>query len=126
MRPHHKVFVRLQPSPIHGIGVFAIKNIPKDEYVFGLAIPIPTMKLQKKHIKNLPEQIQKLYLDFCIIHGNVLHCPQNFNDMNIAWYLNHSEDPNVVADENMAFTSTRRIKKGEELLVDYSTYSDLT
>jgi hypothetical protein len=32
--PHSNVFVRLQASPLHGVGVFAIRDIPKGAYVF--------------------------------------------------------------------------------------------
>ena len=34
MLPHDKVYSRIKPSPLHGIGVFAIKGIPKGTYVF--------------------------------------------------------------------------------------------
>jgi hypothetical protein len=32
--PHIGVFVRLKPSRLHGIGVFAIRDIPRGTYVF--------------------------------------------------------------------------------------------
>jgi SET domain-containing protein len=43
--------------------------------------------------------------------------------LTLAWYLNHSDRPNVAADKNYNFYSIRRIKKGEELTADYDTYS---
>ena len=48
--PHDDVFVRIQPSPIHGLGVFAIRDIPKDNKIFGdddetiIRVPAVTVK----------------------------------------------------------------------------------
>ena len=124
---HHKVYVRLGRSPVHGVGVFAIRKIPKNINVFGVMCSIPTVNVDGNVIKKLPHHIQKLYLDFCVRRGDMLYCPQNFNDMNIGWYVNHSSNPNVRVDQvnqELYFMSIRRIEKGEELLVDYNTYSD--
>ena len=41
-----------------------------------------------------------------------------------SWYLNHSDEPNVAADEHYLFYALRDIKAEEELTVDYHTYSD--
>ena len=67
----------------------------------------------------------KLYDDFCIIKGNKYGCPINFNSLTVGWYLNESkENPNVRATNDYDFIAIRDIKKGEELTVDYSTFSD--
>jgi SET domain-containing protein len=126
MKPHHKVYVRLGLSHVHGIGVLAIRDIAEGVNVFGILRCIPTVNVNKNDIKRLPHDIQKFYLDFCVWRGDIIHCPQNFNEMNIAWYLNHSDNPNVKAEmnEEICFVSLRPIEKGEELLVDYRTFSD--
>lgn len=31
--PHHRVYTRLGPSKIHGVGVFAIRNIKKEQFL---------------------------------------------------------------------------------------------
>jgi SET domain-containing protein len=37
------------------------------------------------------------------------------------WFLNHSCDPNCVLDGRLEVKSWRRIERGEELTIDYST-----
>ena len=38
--------------------------------------------------------------------------------------MNHSEDPNVQIDENYNFRTNRFIKEGDELTINYNTYSE--
>jgi len=72
--------------------------------------------------KKLSKNLQKLYEDFCPIKDDKYLCPTNFNKLTLAWYLNHSNSPNVDCNENYMFYANRDIKIGEELTVDYSTY----
>jgi len=122
--PHNGVFTRLRPSKIHGIGVFAIIDIPKGTYIF----PYDNSKMvwvDKTDIEDQEAEVRKMYDDFCIIKGNKYYCPDNFNNLNVGWYLNESkENPNVGCDEKYDFFAIRDIKKNDELTVDYSTFSD--
>jgi SET domain-containing protein len=122
--PHEGVFVRLKPSKIHGIGVFAIKNIPKGTYVFRDDNQ-RMFWVEKSKIGRLPLVIRDLYEDFCIIKERKYGCPKSFDALTPAWYLNHSEKPNVAADSQIRFYALRNIKKGEELTADYRTYSEM-
>ena len=124
--PHDNVCCRLRPSPIHGVGVFAIRDIPTgmnlfcddDDETF-------IVTLHKKEIENLEPEIKRLYNDFCVITGDEYECPKSFNQMTVAWYINESKDnPNVKCDDGLNFIAVRDIASGEEILVDYSTYSD--
>jgi SET domain-containing protein len=121
--PHEGVFARLQPSPIHGVGVFAIRNIPEGTYIF----PDDDEELvwiDKRELRRLSSEQRKLYEDFCIIKGDLYGCPRSFNKLTVAWYFNESPTPNMASDSAYRFFATRDIKKGEELTVDYDTYSD--
>ncbi len=120
--PHSGVFSRISVSAIHGVGVRAIRPIKKGAYVF----PGDDEKMRwidKLKLKRVPIEIRKLYKDFCVEDGKRLGCPQNFNRMTIAWYLNHSNTPNLAADRSYRFYALRNIKKGEELTADYGTYN---
>lgn len=121
--PHYKVMTRLRASPVHGVGVFAIKNIKKGTYIF-YGDDDDLIWVEKDSIKKLTKEIRKYYEDFCIIKDGKYGCPKNFNLMTIAWYLNNSATPNVGCDENYNFYALRNIKAGEELTVDYNTYSE--
>ena len=121
--PHNQVFARLEPSPISGVGVFAIIDIPKDTYIFepdneALA------SVRKSETDNLAPALRRLYEDFCVLKGDMYQCPSNFNNLTPSWYLNASAQPNVAADSSLKFYALRDIQAGEELTADYSSYSD--
>lgn len=122
-QPHDGVYTRLKPSPIHGVGVFAIRDIPKDTYVFE-PDEDELVSVQADETKALPLDVRRLYEDFCVLKGNTYQCPSSFNKLTPAWYLNTSKSPNVAADSSLKFYAIRDIQAGEELTADYDTYSD--
>ena len=121
--PHEGVCTRLRPSKIHGVGVFAIKDISEGSYLF-THDDQPIVWIERKDIEKLPIVFKQFYDDFGIIKGDKYGCPQHFDSLTTSWYLNESADPNVAADEDYRFYALRDIKADEELTVDYSTYSD--
>jgi SET domain-containing protein len=120
--PHEGVYARIGRSKIHGVGVIAIAPIAKGTDLF------PTDKSDVKWVEeaDLPESpaLRKFYHDFCIHNGRTYGCPRSFNELTAAWYLNHSDQPNVRCDTKYRFFALRDIREGEELTVDYRTYSD--
>jgi hypothetical protein len=80
--------------------------------------------LDRSVVKKLTPEIKKLYNDFCVIKGNKYGCPDNFNNLTVAWYLNDSKKPNVRFDREYDFFALKNIKKGEELTINYSSYND--
>jgi uncharacterized protein len=121
--PHDDVYVRLRPSGIHGIGVFAIRDIPEGTDVFG-ADDRPLVRVPAEPVHDLPADMRELYEDFCVLEHGEYWCPRSFNDLTISWYLNHSETPNVHSIEGLKFVAARHIRRGEELTADYRTYSE--
>ena len=122
--PHDHLFTRLQPSPGRGIGVFAIRDIPQGVDPFhgdhGGTVLVPMSEVERID----DPALRRLYLDFCpVVDGHHL-APADFNRMTISWYLNHADEPNIVADEVVNFVAARLILRGEELTVDYTTFSD--
>jgi SET domain-containing protein len=121
--PHHGVYVRIGRSKIHGVGLIAIVPIKKGTDLF----PNDQSELTWIKADSLPEMYpshRKLYNDFCIRKGDSYGCPPNLNDLTVSWYLNHSDKPNVVCDSEYRFFALRDIREGEELTVDYRTYTD--
>ena len=122
-RPHDQVFTRLRPSPLHGVGVFAIAPIPMGEYIFE-PDDDETVFVPAKEIKELPMELARLYEDFCVLNEGIFECPSSFNRLTPAWYLNQSDKPNVAADSTLRFYALRAIGVDEELTVDYEAYSE--
>jgi SET domain-containing protein len=121
--PHYRVLTRLRPSKRHGVGVFAIRNIRKGTKLFSDDLE-EMMWVEKSKVKRLPNEVRKLYEDFAVLKDGRFGCPRNFNRLTMSWYMNDSRHPNVRCLEGYDFEALRYIKAGEELTVNYSTYSD--
>lgn len=121
--PHEGVYTRLKQSGLDGIGVFAIRDIPKGTYIF--APDDDQLKLVRRNkVENINPALAELYSDFCVLNGDKYSCPSSFNKLTPAWYLNTSRDPNVGADLDLKFYALRDINAGEELTADYAAYSE--
>ncbi len=119
--PHFNVYTRLKPSTIHGVGVFAIRNIKKGTLLFDSSEEI--VWVDEREIPHLSKTLRELYEDFCIIKNGKYGCPANFNNLTMAWYLNDSREPNVMVDEDYNMWAIRDIVEGEELTIDSSDFS---
>lgn len=124
--PHFGVYARIRPSKRGGVGVFAIRPIRKGTHLF-YGDNDEIVWVDKSRLKHMSPEIRKLYDDFCIIKGGgrLYGCPVNFNHLTVAWFLNHSRNPNVTCDKEFRFFAALDIEPGEELTVDYSSYSEL-
>ena len=89
----------------------------------------PIIWIKENKIKRLPSELRRLYADFCIIRERDRNygCPRSFNRLTVAWYLNRrksGQKPNVGCRQDYTFYALRDIKPGEELTVNYRTYSE--
>jgi len=131
--PHTYVYTRLGVSKnngANGIGVFAIRLIKKGENPF-LYGDTPIGWIKDNALQGLLENIRKLYEDFGILRTvegiKEWGVPPNFNAMTPIWYLAHSSNPNMRCtgpEDDYQFITLRDIEPGEELTVDYSTFSE--
>jgi hypothetical protein len=121
--PHYNLYTRLRTSA-HGVGVFAIRDIPDGMRLFkgdsGMIVRVPRAAVDRI----TDPELRRVYFDFCPSLDDVFIAPADFNLLTMEWYMNHSADPNVVADHNMQFFSCRPIGVGEELTTDYASFSD--
>ena len=126
--PHEGVYTRLGRSKVHpdGVGVLAIRPIPKGTYPFKTD-DSEIVRIEQERIQNLPPKKKELYEDFGVLKDGKWTVPTNFNKLTPAWYLNCSkDDPNMACDEELEFYALRDIEEEDELTVDYRTYSDYT
>lgn len=111
-----KVYCKLAPSKIHGIGVFSIKDIPKDTNPFKHSyIAQDSILIEKIKIKN--SEISSMLNDY---HPskNKLQLVSYFPNQ-LIWtnYINYSyTDDNIELHEDGEWRTIRDIKAGEELL----------
>lgn len=120
-----KTYCRIKRSKIEGVGIVAIRNIPKNTNPFYGVRKHSWQKIGLKDIKNLDKNIKKMIGDFFGTDEkgefSVPEC--GLNGMDISFFLNTSKNPNIkTTDDGENFKTLRKIKKGEELTVSYADY----
>lgn len=122
--PHRNLYTRLQVSRERGIGVFAIREIPQGTRLFvgdaGATVRFPLAAFDAIE----DAAVRQVYLDFCPLVDGAFVAPVDLNQLTMAWYMNHSREPNVAADPQLHFTTARLVRTGEELTIDYTRFSD--
>jgi SET domain-containing protein len=121
-------YVMLRSSPIAGVGVFAIKNIPKgcrdmfskpdksDQWI----------TISKQEVASLPDHSRLLIENYCLFDEENYFVPDyGFKKIDLSLFLNHSDSPNVMSiQDGNYFEAIRDIQKGEELVIDYGEIVD--
>jgi len=114
-------YVTLRPSPVAGIGVFALLDIPKGQRGLFSKDTSEWIKISKEEIASLPEHSRFLVENFCLFDEDNYYVPEyGFKMMDLVVYLNHADEPNIMSiNEGEDFETLRDIKAGEELFLDY-------
>lgn len=122
------LWVMIKPSPIEGIGVFAIRDIPAGcRTMFSKPdkqeqwIPV-----SRYDVEALPQHAKALVENYCLYDKEQYFIPDyGFKKMDLVNFLNHSDTPNIISiNEGEFFEATRDIKKDEELVIDYGEIVD--
>lgn len=113
----------------HGVGVVAIRPIPKGVDPFARCDPFgDVLELTEAELEasNAPWEAKQMVRDFCVLQDGVYFVPDyGLDAIDKSYFLNHSAKPNMVAkDDGEVFVTARRIKKGEELVADYGQYHE--
>jgi hypothetical protein len=119
-------FCRLQPSSIHGVGVFAVRNIPKGRDPFRTLAKYATtglVRVTEDELAVLPPKLATLVRALFVPTADKLYVPTSgLNVIYLSAYINHSSRPNLWTKDGARFVTSRAIRPGEELTVDYRTY----
>jgi SET domain-containing protein len=123
---HQHTFAMLKPSPLHGIGVFAITAIKKGERKIFSDHESEWIEISKEEVDALPQHAKSLVENHCLFNETHYYIPEyGFKIFDLAVYLNHSDQPNLISiNDGEHFESIRDIEAGEELLIDYGTIVD--
>lgn len=121
-------WVMIKPSPIEGIGVFALRDIPKGcRSMFSKANEQEQwITVSKTEVENLPPHSKALIENYCLYDKENYFVPDyGFKKMDLVNFLNHSETPNVISiNDGEFFEAIIDIKQGEELVIDYGEIVD--
>jgi SET domain-containing protein len=119
-------YVALRPSGVAGVGVFAIRDIPKGcRTIFSP----PTdrdddyLEVPRAAIEALPAHARHMVETYCLFDDERYYVPKDgFKKMDLVSFLNHSETPNVRSvDDGAYFEALVDIPADAELFVDYGT-----
>ena len=116
-----ETYVALKPSTVHGIGVFAITDIPKGcRNLFSKNMG-DWIKLPISDVEKLPEHSRSLIETYCLYDEEHYFVPDyGFKVMDLVNYLNHSSVPNVISvNDGEYFEALVDIAAGTELMINY-------
>jgi SET domain-containing protein len=115
------VMTKVDYSLTHQLGLFAAEPIPKGTVVWKYQEGFDRL-LHQHTLPYLP-WVAKQFVDryFCFWRNVILV------DGDDARFMNHSDDPNILADESglcSAMKAVRNIAKGDELTANYNQFDD--
>ncbi len=120
--------VMIKPSPIEGIGVFALQDIPKGcRSMFSKATEQEQwITVSKAEVETLPAHSKILIENYCLYDEENYFIPDyGFKKMDLVSFLNHSDAPNIISlNDGEFFEAISDIKQGEELVIDYGEIVD--
>lgn len=113
----------------HGVGVIAIRTIPKGTDPFKNADPMgDVLKIPKVELDGFdaPESAKNMVRDFCALQDGIYFVPNyGIDALTKNYYLNHSKKPNLMTpDKGETFLAACDILEGEELTADYDNYHE--
>ncbi len=116
-----ETFVALKPSTVHGIGVFAITDIPKGCRAIFSRNEGNWIRLPIHEVEKLPVHSRSLVETYCLYDDEDYFVPDyGFKIMDLVNYLNHSSAPNIISvNDGEYFEAIVDISAGSELFVDY-------
>lgn len=122
----HETYTALRASGIHGIGVFAICDIPKGCSTIFSKDSGEWLTLTMADAEKLPPHARNFIETYYLYDANHYFIPAHgCKIMDMANYLNHSSAPNIISvSDGACFVAIRDIKKGEELLVNYQEITE--
>lgn len=122
----NETYIALKSSPVHGIGVFAIMDIPKGcRNIFSTGMS-EWIKVPITEVEALPEHSRSLIETYCLFDEENYFVPEyGFKMIDPVIYLNHSSSPNIISiNDGEQFEALVDIPAGQELLVNYGHLVD--
>ncbi|MDD5083629.1 MAG: hypothetical protein PHT88_01660, partial [Candidatus Moranbacteria bacterium] len=112
---------KIKPSPKYkGIGVFALRDIPKGTIICDVEKITEEFFIPWKDCEKIDPITQGVMHDFCAQDKDGYYCPLDLNYLSIPMHMNHCCNGNVGCDEESDFVAIKNIRKGQELCFDYA------
>lgn len=113
-------YVHLKPSLVcDGVGVFALRFIKKGTTLFADVVS-DTDFTKWDTLRDIDSNVIKYIKSICNGNDSGFYLSRTINNINLAYYVNHSNTPNTHHDlSNDRFVTIRDIMEGEEILCEY-------
>jgi SET domain-containing protein len=112
--------VRLKPSKVcTGVGVFSIKPIKKGEILFKDVTP-DKVYIKFSELDGVDENVLTYLKSMCNSDEKGLYLSRTVNNINISYFINHSNNPNIIHDLKLdIYYAIKDISIGDELVCEY-------
>jgi len=113
--------LRLKPSKVcDGVGLFSIVEIKKDEIIFD-DVTADDIYIRWDEIPNLRGEVKNYLNSMCNSDKDGLYLSRTPNNINLAYFVNHSDNPNVFHDLELdRFIAIKDIGVDEEIVCVYN------
>lgn len=118
---YHNCNVRLKPSTVcDGVGVFAITPIQSGTILFKDVQP-DTIHIPYDELIDVSAPVMSYLTSLCNSDNRGLYLSRTVNNINISYFINHSDTPNVAHDLTTdIYYAIKDIAIGDELVCMYS------
>ena len=113
-------YVQLKPSKVcNGVGIFALRTIPKNTVLFTDVEPDSNL-ITWERLEGVDQQVLQYLNSICNTSEKGVYLNRTANNINVTYYVNHSEEPNLFHDRELdRFITLKEVQPGEELLCRY-------
>lgn len=114
------LYIELRVSKVipNEIGLFASRNLPQD-FIISKASDFKEKFISWANFKTLDHLTRKRLKKFCLYNDKGIFLMPNINLLSSPWFMNHSCDYNIGLNRKGDFVTARKIRKDEELTLDY-------
>lgn len=125
---YQKVLFELRPSVISKgqVGLFALKDFKKNEIVVSSDYWDEGDLISWKDFEEIDSHTKESLINFCYKTKEGIHAPKNINKINIAYFFNHSCEPNCFSDEEGNYIANKDIQENTEFTIDVEKLMEKT
>ena len=113
--------LRLKPSKVcDGVGLFSIMEIKEGEVILD-DVTADDIYIRWDEITDLQEEVKNYLNSMCNSNKDGLYLSRSPNNINLAYFVNHSNNPNVFHNLKLdRFVAIRDIGVDEEIVCIYN------